>query len=99
MQIIKKLVEAIDDELDSAKEYAEMYVEYKAKGDTQNATRFKEMSNDELKHAAYEHEIAVKKIAEISQIYVAPEHMQKIWDEEHKKYIERVVHIRQMLEV
>ena len=38
------------------------YVEYRVKGDNVAATKYKEMANDELKHAMYEHEWAVKEI-------------------------------------
>lgn len=62
MKKIKEYVEAIDEELEGAKEYAEKYVECKAKDNMQSATKYKEMANDELKHAMYEHEWAVKKL-------------------------------------
>lgn len=97
MKTIKKYVEAIKDEVHGAKEYAEKYVECKAKGNTSMATRYKEMANDELKHAMYEHEWAVKEIEEISKIYTAPLEMQEAWDKSHKEYVEKVAWIKQML--
>ena len=97
MRVIKNLVEAMDEEIHGAKEYAEKYVEHKAKDDMQAATRYKEMANDELKHAAYEHEWAVKKIDELSKIYTPPAGMQEEWDKAHKEYVEKVAWIRQML--
>lgn len=97
MRVIKNLVEAMDEEISGAKEYAEKYVEYKAKDDIQAATRYKEMANDELKHATYEHEWAVKKIDELSKIYTPPVGMQEEWDKSHKEYVEKVAWIRQML--
>ena len=77
MKLIKKFVDAIEEEIKSAKEYAENYVEHKAKNDMQTATKYKEMANDELKHANYEHEWAVKQIEEVSKIYTAPVEMQE----------------------
>lgn len=97
MRAIKKFVEAIDEELESAKEYAEKYVEHKAKNDMQTATRYKEMANDELKHANYEHEWAVKEIDELSKVYTAPVEMQEAWEKAHKVYVESVAWIKQML--
>ena len=97
MNIIKKYVDAIDDEIHGAKKYAEKYVELKAKGDMQTANRYKEMANDELKHAMYEHEWAVKEIDEISKVYTAPVEMQEKWDKSHKEYVEKVAWIKQML--
>jgi hypothetical protein len=55
MRAIKKFVDMIKEELESAEEYAEMYVEAKAKNDIPAANKYKEMANDELKHANYEH--------------------------------------------
>ena len=97
MKKIKHLVEAMNDEIHGAKEYAEKYVECKAKGDMQTANRYKEMANDELKHAMYEHEWAVKEIDEISKIYTAPVEMQEAWEKSHKEYVEKVAWIKQML--
>lgn len=97
MKYIKKYVEAIDDEIHGAKEYAEKYVECKAKDNMANATRYKEMANDELKHAMYQHEWAVKEIEEISKVYTAPVEMQEEWEKAHKEYVEKVAWIKQML--
>lgn len=43
MTKIKELADQIKDELCSAKEYAEEYLSYKAKGDNNWANRYKEM--------------------------------------------------------
>ena len=87
----------IEDEIESAKEYAEQYVEHKAKNDMQTATRYKEMANDELKHANYEHEWAVKEVDEISKVYTPPTEMMEAYEKAHKKYVEEVAWIKQML--
>lgn len=97
MKSIKKYVERIDEEIESAEEYAEKYVECKAKGNIQVANRYHEMSEDELKHAMYVHEWAVKEIEEISKVYTAPVDMLEKWEHEHKKYVEKVAWIKQML--
>lgn len=97
MKTIKYYVDAIDDEIHGAKEYAEKYVERKAKGDMSSANRYKEMAIDELKHAGYEHEWAVKEIEDISRVYTAPVEMQEKWDKAHKEYVEKVAWIKQML--
>lgn len=97
MRIIKQYIDAIDDELHGAKEYAEKYVEYKVKEDMATANRYKEMASDELKHAMYEHEWATKAIAELSRLYTPPANMQEKWSHEHKEYVEKVAWIKQML--
>ena len=97
MTRIKKLAEEIEDELCSAKEYAEDYLTYKAKGNSQWATRYKEMAQDELKHADYIHERAVAEIEELRSVYTPPEDMMQKWEHEHREYIEKAAWVRQML--
>lgn len=97
MTKIKKYVEAIDEELESAKSYAESYVECKAKSDTSWANKYKEMAQDELKHAMYIHDRATADIEELSKVYTPPAEMQKKWDESHKIYVEKTAWIKQML--
>lgn len=97
MRMIKNLVEQLDDEIEGAKEYAEKYVEYKAKNNMARANRFKEMANDELKHAGYIHDMTVQEIEELKKVYTAPAEMREKWDKSHKEYVEKVAWIKQML--
>lgn len=97
MRMIKELVHRLDEEIEDAKEYAEKYVEYKAKGNMPRANKYKEMATDELKHSNYIHEMAVHEIDEIKKVYTAPVEMQEKWDMEHKAYVEKVAWIKQML--
>ncbi|MEE0970451.1 MAG: hypothetical protein U0M06_13860 [Clostridia bacterium] len=97
MKIIKDLVERISEEIEDAKHYAEKYVECKAKGNTGHANRFKEMANDELKHATYIHEFAVQEINEIKNVYTAPVDMQEKWNKAHAEFVEKVAWVKQML--
>lgn len=97
MRMIQKYVEAIDEELEGAKNYAEKYVEHKAKGNSSAATKYKEMAHDELKHAGYEHEWATKEIEELSKVYTPPAEMLEKWEKAHKGYVESVAWIKQML--
>ena len=97
MRHIQKWVEMLDEEIEGAKDYAEKYVECKAKGNMQRANRYKEMATDELKHTNYIHEMAVQEIEEIQRVYTAPADMQEKWDKAHKEYVEKVAWIKQML--
>ncbi len=99
MRAIQKYVEFIKDEVEGAKEYAEMYVEAKAKGNVSTASRYKEMTLDELKHASWIHERAVKEIEKISQTYTPSPEMLEKWELEHKEYVEQAALVRQMLEL
>ena len=97
MRSIKKLVDHIEEELEGAQEYAERYVECKAKGNSQNAGKFKEMAADELRHATMLHEMAVAEITELNKVFKAPVEMQDKWDHAHKKFVEKTAWIKQML--
>ena len=97
MRMIKMYVDAMDEEIDGAKDYAEKYVECKAKGDMNKANRYKEMANDELKHAMYQHEWAVQAVDEVSKVFKAPVEMEEAWKKAHKEYVEKVAWIKQML--
>ena len=97
MKIIKKYVEHIEEEIEGAKEYAERYVEYKAKGDMQTASKFKAMAEDELHHASIIHEQAVKEIDQLSKVITPPAEMMEKWQHEHAEYVENAAWVRQML--
>jgi hypothetical protein len=97
MKKIQKFVDAISEEIEDAKEYAEAYVEAKAKGEVGIATRYKEMAGDELKHAMYLHEMVVAEIKEISKVFTPPANMQEKWDIAHKEYVEKAAWVKQML--
>lgn len=97
MTWIKKLADEIADELDSAKEYAEDYLTFKAKENSTWANRYKEMANDELKHADYLHDRAVAEIEELRKVYTPPQDMLDKWDSDHRKFIEKTAWVKQML--
>ena len=73
------------------------YIHDSAEGDTAWANRYKEMANDELKHAGYLHDRDVKDIEEISKVFTPTEEMEEKWEKCHKKYVEQTAWIRQML--
>jgi hypothetical protein len=97
MTKIKEYAESIEEELEDAKNYAEKYVEHKVRDDMQGASRYKEMANDELKHATYLHEMVTKEINQISKVYAPPQDMYEKWEKAHKKYVEEVAWVKQML--
>lgn len=97
MKRIKRLVDEISEELEGAKEYAEMRVDMKLVGNNAWANRFEEMANDELKHANYIHEYAMIEIDKLREVYQPPQEMLDKWDICHKEYIEKAAWIKQML--
>ena len=91
------MADQIMEELDSAKEYAEEYLTFKAKGDGSWASRYKTMSEQELQHASYIHDRAVAEIDELRKVYTPPEEMMQKWEHDHREYIEKAAWIKQML--
>ena len=98
MKIIRKVVDQINDEVSSAKHYAESYLEAKSNGNAQWTARYKEMAEDEIKHATYQHERAVEMINKWKNVMSIPEEMLEKWTECHNNYIEKVTIIKKMLE-
>ena len=100
MTKIKKYVEDIKDELDSAKAYMEMALEYKALNNANSAnryTRYKEMSIQELSHAQTLHEYAVQDIEQLKIVYPEiPQDMLDKWNRAHVEYVEKAAWIKQM---
>lgn len=97
MKKIQRYVDLMEEEIESAKEYAECYLSHKAKSEVLWANRYREMAEDELKHAMYIHEKATMDIDELSRVFTPPVEMQEKWDESHKHYVEKVAWIKQML--
>lgn len=97
MKSIKEYVDRINEELEDAEEYAEKYVECKAKNEMQRASRYNEMATDELKHATYIHEWVVAEIEKISKVYQATPEMEEKWKISHKNFVHKVAWIKQML--
>lgn len=97
MKKIKDYVEKIDDEIKGSKEYIEKALWYKAKGDSNRYTKYKQMSIDELGHAMNIHQFATEDIAELEKVLIdVPEAMQDAWDKAHNEYVEKVAWIKQM---
>lgn len=97
MRSIKKYVDHINEEIEGAKEYAENYIEWKARGNMQRANTYREMAQDEISHAMNIHEFAVKDIEELQKVYTPPTDMLEKWEREHKKFVEEVAHVKQIL--
>ena len=97
MKMIDRMIEHIEEELDGAKEYAEKYIEHKAKGDMQRANKYKEMASDELRHASYVHEWALVDIENLKKVYTIPVEAEDKWMHAHKHFVECMGWIRQMI--
>ena len=97
MTKIKKYVNDIAEELDGAKAYMEIALEYKAMGNANRYTRYKETSVQELAHAMTLHDYAVQDIEQLRTVYPEiPVEMQDKWDHSHKDFVEKAAWIKQM---
>ena len=97
MTKIKKYVERIEEELNDSKYYIEKALWYKAEGNTERYTTYKNMSLDELDHAMALHEIALEDIKELEKVYPdIPDNMMKAWEDSHNNFIEKTAWIKQM---
>ena len=97
MTKIKKYVENIEEELNDAQEYIEKALWYKAKGDQNRYTKYKEMSAQELNHAMIIHDMAVQDIDALDAVYPElPVKMVEKWNSAHERYVEKAAWIRQM---
>ena len=97
MTKIKKYVKDIADELDGAKHYIEMALEYKAMGDSERYNGYKTMSMAESEHANRIHQYAVQDIEKLKAVYPdIPQEMLDKWDHAHVEFVEKAAWIRQM---
>lgn len=97
MKTIEKMVEHINEELEGAKEYAEKYIDSKARGNMARATKYKEMASDELRHASYIRDFAVEDIDGIKKVYQLDVDTDDMWHHANKKFVECMAIIRQMI--
>ena len=99
MRKIQDLVDQMSEEIEGAKTYAETYLDYKAKGNSNWAAKYKSMAEDELKHATYIHDRAMEEITELNRVFKPPVEMEQKWTEAHKWYVERVSWVKMMLQM
>ena len=97
MKMIEKIIDHIHEELDGAKEYAEKYIENKAKGNTVRAGIYKEMANDELRHAERIHEFGTRDLEDIQRVYTLSVEDTEKWEHCQKHFAEKIALIRHML--
>lgn len=94
MEYIKKRIERIEDELESAEEYAELYLESKARGQSARASKYYEMSHDELKHAENIYELAEQDIESLRKVFPISVEDEECWSMAKKRMHERIARIR-----
>lgn len=97
MEIIAKIVDFIEDELDGAEEYAECALQEKREH-PKLADRFIELAEAEMGHMRLLHQEIEKLIDEVRQRDgEPPKEMLAIYEFEHKKQTKRAAIINQMI--
>ena len=97
MKLIDKAIEDINEELEGAKEYIEKAIDSKARGNMTRAEKYIEMGKDELKHAGYVRDFYIADIEAVKKVYKMPEDLEEKWEHAHKKILEHMATIKQML--
>lgn len=97
MKQIHKAIENIKEELEGAKDYAEKYIDSKARGNMQRAEKYLEMAKDELKHAGYLRDMALQDLEGIKKVYELPDELEEVWEHEHKRVLECMAVVKHML--
>jgi len=97
MKKIKKYVNMIKDEIESAECYAEKYIESLAMGESGAAEKYKLFAQQEIEHGMFIHAIAEDFITKVSKIITPPAEMKEKWEEAHLEYIEKMKEIKSML--
>lgn len=97
MKIIHDMLEHLVEELEGATEYAEKYIEHKARGDHSRATKYKEMAHDELNHASTLRDFYLADMDSIKKVYTLTEEETHAWEHGCKKINQHMAMVRQML--
>ena len=96
---IKELVKAMRDELKDAEAYIDKALQYKA-SEKNLADMYKDIAQQEIKHAHMEHDQAVRIIEKVKQTGMKiPEAMQTVWDWEHEELIEHEALIKMKIDM
>lgn len=97
MKLIDEMIEHLEEEIEGAREYAERYVECKARGNMTRANKYKEMASDELKHAEYVRDFALADVESLSHVYSMREEEKEKWDKAMRSAHEHMALTKHML--
>lgn len=97
MRLIDKMLEQLEEEVEGARDYAEKYVECKARGNMNRANRYKEMAHDELKHATFLKEMDIADIDELKKVYPMTDEEQSLWEHGHKHVNDQMAMVMHIL--
>lgn len=97
MRKVLEYLEQMNDELISAKDYAESYLQLKVEGDQNWSVKYKTMAEDELRHALNFRELITQSMDKIKAVYTPPIELIESVEKSNSYYVEKVAWIKQML--
>lgn len=97
MKILENMIEELEDEIEGARDYAEKYIDCKARGNAMRATKYKEMAHDELRHFSTLREFFAADVDGIKRVHPLTEEEVSWWEHEHKKLNDKVAMIHHLL--
>lgn len=97
MESIASLAEMVHEELEGAKCYAKLALEYRDREDTSAARQFAEMANQELGHADRLRSMALGIANSARSAGNVPSGMEQLWDYENGRIIDETAEVRNLL--
>ena len=98
MKLINDFIEEIRDEVESAEDYADDYIESKARGNVPRAHKYREMALDELKHAENVRDFSIADMESVRKVYTPTEEDLEHWSRELHKINDDIATIHRMLD-
>jgi hypothetical protein len=97
MKTLDRMIDDLEEEVEGAREYAEKYIDCRAKGNIPRANKYKEMAQDELKHAGYIRDFAIADAEGIKRVHTLTEEEEHKWEHSHKKLNDEIAMIQHLL--
>ena len=97
MKILDRIIDNISEEIEGAKDYAEKYIESKALGDMSRANVYREMAQDELRHAEHIRDFAISDIDGMKKVYSFTQDEEEKWDHHLKHFVDCMGWVKRML--
>ena len=97
MKTVEKMLEHLEEEVEGARDYAEKYIECKARGNITRANKYKEMAHDELKHATFLKEMDMADVEDLKKVYPMTEEEHHHWEHGLKHLTDQMAMVMHIL--
>lgn len=96
MKVILELIDLIEEQLDTGKDFAERFVMLNSTNNDY-AERFKKMAEEEVEHSKILFSFTQSEIDRLNETYKLPVDVSEICNRKQAKFIEKAAWIKQML--